>query len=177
MTAKEEKVLTEIINYYNDKKWMPSIRYLKNKLGFKSQNSICQYLMQLENKGYLIRNQDGKLLLSNIEILKEKGIVNLKIINSNEKLRIELSSKKDYVGFKLKDDCFKKYSLLRGDYLIIEKDKKVKNGDLILVCLNKKYRVMSYYYQDGFYILNDSSEEVLYKINIIGKVVSVYRNI
>ena len=62
------------------------------------------------------------------------------------------------------------------DYLIIEKTNNLEDNDIGLFVINKKYRIMKYFYKDGFYILKDNEVLTLYKVRIIGKVIGVYRN-
>ena len=177
MTEKEEKILQEIITFYNQNKLMPSIRYLQKKFGYKSTNSISQYLISLEQQKYLIRNSKNKLIINNYSNDYTKGLKIIKSINSNDEINILLNKNQKYLAFKLKNNAFYKRGILKGDLLIIEKNKKINNNDLGLFIINKKYRIMQYLYQDGFYILEDNEQIILNKIKLIGKVIQIERKI
>ncbi len=177
MTEKEEKILQEIITFYNQNKLMPSIRYLQKKFGYKSTNSISQYLISLEQQKYLIRNSKNKLIINNYSNDYTKGLKIIKSINSNDEINILLNKNQKYLAFKLKNNAFYKRGILKGDLLIIEKSKKINNNDLGLFIINKKYRIMQYLYQDGFYILEDNEQIILNKIKLIGKVIQIERKI
>ena len=177
MTEKEKLIFNEIIKYYQKNNTMPSMYYLKEKLNYKSINSIYQFFKSLEKKELLKRNMHNKLIPKNIDTLKN-NIDIIDIVNSKEKINLILNDNKKYLGYKLKNNIFEKEChLIKNDILIIEVNKKLKNNDLGLFIIDNKYRVMKYKYQDGFYLLKDSEELFLYKVNIIGKVIMTIRKI
>ena len=154
---------------------MPTIKYLQKKLKYKSDNSIRQFIKSLEKKNYLNRTENNKLYINNIE--SPYNLKNIKIINTNKEINIYIKSNKQYIAYELNNNYFEKYHILKGDVLVIEKTKKIQNNELGLFIINKKYRIMKYFYQDGFYILKDNKEVILYKINLIGKVIEIKRKI
>lgn len=175
MTEKEEQIYHQITNYYQENKIMPSVRELQNILGYKSPNSIYQIIKQLETKGYLERNSHNKIVLVDNPILEPSEFVTMKVVNTKEKLILNLDIRKKYVGYKIKNDYFNDLYIKKMDYLIIEKTNKLEDNDLGLFVINKKYRIMKYFYKDGFYILEDNEIITLYRVKIIGKVIGVYR--
>ena len=174
MTNKEQEVLKQIEKYYNENGYMPSIRYIQKINNYKSPNSIYKIFKSLQNKGYLTNDNHKKKLIIINSFFKEK-IKCIKVINTNEVLYLNLIDNKDYLAFKIKKNHFNHLFIKKDDYLIIEKKNKLTNGDLGLFYFNDYYRVMIYQYQDGFYILNDNTQEVLYKVKIIGKIIEIYR--
>jgi len=175
MTEKEEQIYHQMTSYYQKNKIMPSVRELQNILGYKSPNSIYQIMKQLETKGYLERNSHNKVVMVDNPILEPTEFVTMKVVNTKEKLILNLDIKKKYVGYKIKNDDFNDLYIKKMDYLIIEKTNNLKDNELGLFVINKKYRIMQYFYKDGFYILKDNEIITLYRVKIIGKVVGVYR--
>ena len=172
---KEKEILKQLTNYYETYHNMPSIRELMKLTNYKSTNSIYRYLQKLINDGYLQKNKKNKLeFMINPNYLKD-NILSIPVINTKEYLKLEMDNTKEYLGFKMNNDDFKSLLIKRNDYLIIEKTKQLSNDDLGLFLINKQYRVMIYHYLNGFYILEDKNKEILYKVTIIGKVVSIYR--
>lgn len=53
LTAKQQRVLNTIYEFYRTYDRMPTHQELKEKLNFKSVNSVQQYLKALKSKGYL----------------------------------------------------------------------------------------------------------------------------
>ena len=175
MNKKEELILEEIINYVNDNNRMPTLRYLQNKLKYKSVNSITEYLKSLEKQNYLIRNKENKLTLSKYS--KNSNIKTIKVINkSNTYLHIILDKSEKYLAYKINHNFFNKIGIYKNDLLVIKINKKLKDNDLGLFIIDNKYRIMKYSYKDGFYILTDKEELVLNRVKIIGKVIMVEKN-
>lgn len=176
MTIKEEILLKEIISFYKKNKEMPTIRYLRDKLGYKSNYSIQTLLKQLEKENYLIRNEQKKLILEN-QIIDNENLKIIKIINSNSNVSIILNKEKKYTAYLLKNNYFTNNGLYKNDIIIIEKTKKLENGDYGLFLIDKKYRFMQYTFKDGFYILQDNDKIILNKVKIIGKAIMIERKI
>ncbi len=177
MTEKEEVVLKEIINYYKTNKTMPTYRYLLKTLGFKSLNSIAQYLKSLEKKSYLIKNNHGKLVLNSC-IQNNSNSKRIQVINcKNQFISLILNKKKNYLAYQIKNNYFKDFGIIKDDYLIIELKKKLHDNDLGLFIIDNKYQVLQHQYKDGFYILKSNQEIILHRINLIGKVIYIERKI
>ena len=174
MTETDKKLLGIIIDYYNQNKLMPSTRYLQNKLNFKSTNAIYYYLNKLEERGYLKRNSLNNRILSDNYQAFLHGLKIIKIINSDEFVKIFLDDNNDYVAYRLKENIF---DMKKNDILIIKKTNKLKNNDLGLFKINNSYYVMKYFYQDGFYILEGNNKNFYNQINIVGKVIYLERKI
>ncbi len=175
MNSKEELVLQEIINYVNKNNRMPTLRYLQNKLNYKSINSITEYLKSLEKQNYLTRNKENKLILSKYNV--NSNIKTIEVINSkNTFVRLILDKSEKYLAYKINHNYFIKDGIYKNDLLIIKINKKLKDNDFGLFIIDNKYRIMKYSYKDGFYILTDKEELVLNRVKIIGKVIMVEKN-
>ncbi len=178
MSEKEIELLNYITDYYNQNKIMPTRRYLQNIMNYKSVNSITQYLCKLENKKYLIRNNDNKLVLNDYTFRYKDEVKNINVINmNNQYIPMVLNKKKNYYCYKIKHSYFSYLGIFKNDLLIIEENKKLKTNNLGLFIIDGKYRIMKYNYKNGFYILNDYEELILSKVKIIGKVIIVEKKL
>ncbi len=178
MTEKEEIIIRTINHYYQENKTMPSLRYLQKELGYKSSNSISQYLKKLESKGYLRRNKNNRLIIDNSIFHYNENLKNIEIINrKKDYIKIILNKNKDYIAYQVNNDIFKKRGIIKKDILIIEKKKELDNNDIGLFIIDNKYRIMIYNYHDGFYILRDKEELILNKVKIVGRVILIERKI
>ncbi len=174
MKEKEEIILEEIINYVKKNSRMPTFRYLQKKLNYKSVNSITRYINSLLNSNYLIRNEDGKIILNNYTNNYQKNLKTIQVINmSNKYIHLLLNKEDNYLAYKINNNYFNKNGIYKNDILIIKKNKKLKEKDLGLFIIDNNYRVMKYKYKDGFYILKDYEELLLNKVKILGKVIMV----
>ena len=176
MTEKEELILKTICQYIKDNNTMPTRRFIQRKLNYKSVNSITQYFKSLEQKGYLKYNNNHKLIIGNS--LYNNNLKNIKIVNQkNQTIELLLNKKKNYLGYRLNNNCFENEFILKGDTLIIEKKKELNVGDIGLFIIDNHYRVMKYNYRDGFYLLSDKETLYLNHVKIIGKVIKIIRTI
>ena len=178
MTEKEEKILKEIKRYFIENKRMPTVRYLQKTFLYKSTNSIFRIINKLEQFGYLIRNKDNKLIITNSLLNYNYGERNIKIINrKNRFVNLLLNSKSNYLGYQMNNDYFIKEGIIKNDLLIIQVNNKISNNDIGLFIIDNRYRIMKYKYLDGFYILKDKEEIILNKVKLIGKVIYIERKI
>ena len=178
MSEKEEKILNEILDYYEVNKAMPTIRYLQIIFNYRSTNSIFKYLKSLESKGYLYKNNSGKLVISMSANYKNKSLKKIKIINKKEKyIHLFLEKDNNYFAYQIKNNDLKKYGIIKNDTVIIQKTKNIKNNNIGLFLIDNKYQIMIYNYKDGFYILSSKEEIVLNKIKLIGKVIYLERKL
>ena len=178
MNKKEEKVLKEIICYFNKNKRMPTIRYLQEVFSYKSTNSIFRIIKKLEKDGYLIRNKFNKLVMSDSLLNYDNNLKTVRIINRKDKyVNIILNKKKNYLAYQINNNYFKNNGLIKNDIAVIQIDKKISNNSIGLFIIDNKYRLMKYRCLDGFYILSVKEDIILNKINLIGKVILIERKI
>ena len=97
MNDKEELILKEIIDYNSINHIMPTRRYLQMKLGFKSVNSITQYIKSLIKQNYLRYDDNRKLVIDNTLFIQNNDLKKIRIINrKNEYTNIILNKRKKY---------------------------------------------------------------------------------
>ena len=177
MNENEEKIMKIIIQYYKKNQSMPTRRFIQKKLKYISVSSITQYFKSLENKGYLVRDSLNRIIINNY-VITDYNVKRIKVLNlQNEYLNIILNKKKNYLGYRLNNNYFENQGILKNDFLIIEKDKKLNIGDFGLFIINSKYRIMKYNYKDGFYLLEDNEILILNHVNSLGKVIQIIRKI
>ena len=177
MNPKEEEILNVIINYFKENNTMPTRRYLQKRFGYKSINSITQYLLSLEKQSYLKRNSESKLVLNNHMMPYQDNLKIIKIINTNRFIKLFLNKRKKYMAYKINNNYFNNIGIIKNDLLIIEITDKIKPNNLGLFIIDGKYRIMQYNYRDGFYLLMDNEELILNKIKIVGKVIQIIRKL
>ena len=157
ITEKQERVLGFIRDYFLEKGVAPSLTELQEHLGISTKRGVVTHLEALERKGFIIRTGGARGIhlqedesyeyLIGIPILgyanagtplasaQEDHIGTLKIDN---KL---LKKKSNIFSLIVKGDSMNKHSLnnvllSNGNYVIIEKDAEVKDGDAVLAIID-----------------------------------------
>lgn len=169
LNDKEKRVLEAINEYIKEHEYSPTIRDLCQILGYKSTKTIWTYLHKLQEKKLINYKHNKK---RNITLNKINSP--LIAINTSEKLTL---LNKECVIYHVKSNVLKEFNILKNEYLIVDTSKRPKNNQLGLFIINNEYRIMKFNYKDGYYILNDNETEILHKVNIIGKVVGLYKTI
>lgn len=170
LSEKEERVLITIEKYIKKNNYSPTIRELCNLLNYKSTKTIYRYIKKLQEKNYLNyeKNKKRSIIVNNL--------INHKLFIINTKKSININFNQHTIIYQIKNDFFQEYSIKKGDYLMINTKRKIKNNELGLFIINKKYRIMKYNYLDGYFILQDSEQEILNKVNLVGTVIGIYRD-
>ena len=157
ITEKQEKTLSFIRDYYLEKGIAPSLTELQEHLEVSTKRGVVTHLEALERKGFIIRTggtrgiqiqgEESYEYLIGIPILgyanagtplaeaQEDYIGTLKIDN---KL---LKKKSDLFSLIIKGDSMNKQSinnvlLANNNYVIVEKDTEIKDGDTILAIID-----------------------------------------
>lgn len=206
ITEKQDKVLGFIRDYYLEKGQAPSLTELQEYLSISTKRGVVVHLEALERKGFIIRTGGPR----GIQLQGEEnydyliGIPILGYANAGTPLAV---AQEDYIGtlkvdsklLKKKSDLFSlivkgnsmnKHSvnnvlLSNGNYVIIDKQKEVSDGDTILAIIDNCATIKIFKKQDNIIILYpnsyDNSYQPIYldkgRENIInGKVVMAFQN-
>lgn len=206
ITEKQEKVLGFIRDYYLDKGMAPSLSELQEYLEVATKRGVVTHLEALERKGFIIRtggargiqipDEENYEYLIGIPILgyanagtplavaEEDHIGTLKIDNNL------LKKKSDLFSLIVKGDSMNKHSiqdvfLSNGNYIIIDKQTEVRDGDTVLAIIDnsatvkifKKHNKVITLYPNSY----NNAHQPIYldqkRENIInGKVIMAFQN-
>jgi repressor LexA len=206
ITEKQERALGFIRDYLLDKGIAPSLSELQEALGISTKRGVVTHLEALERKGFIIRTGGAR----GIQIQGEEnyeyliGIPILGYANAGTPLAI---AQEDYLGtlkvdskllkkksglFSLivKGDSMNKHSidnisLSNGNYVIIDKEAEIKDGDTILALIDNSATIKIFKKQNDMIILYPNSYNNTYqpiyldkeRENIInGKIVMAFQN-
>lgn len=166
LTVKQKEILDCIKKYIAFNGYPPTVREICLLKGYSSTSTVQSYINKLIEKGLIkkdgIKNRSLKLLVENE--FENKKTISIPVINSNSfiELPISLFSKEtDYYAYIMPDDSLVCDHILKGDSLIISKQKSFSSNDFV-VYINNVIGISKY---------NDSLK------NIIGKVVFVFRDL
>ncbi len=132
---------------------LESYEKIKNDLGYKSKNSIKQYIEILKSKNLILSNK-GKLYI-NQEVFKaplmssyvRAGFASVmddkieKRISMDEMLNI--NSPSTFV-FSVSGNSMCEAGIFDGDYVVIKKQPEAKTGDIVLAIVDNEFTLKTY---------------------------------
>lgn len=199
LTKKQKLVLDYIKKFQAENKYPPSVRQICSAIDLNSPATVHVHINHLVEKGFLKRSDSGnraiEILVDNeyedkkLEIkklplvdLSKDDDITLAIEESRELFTIPTSlikEKGEYFAYLINDNSMNQKGIYQNDVAILKKNNKVNSNDIILVEYNNIINLKEYYKDKEGLTLKDDIESITTKdneINIIGKVVGLYRN-
>ncbi len=151
LTEKQQKFFELLVQMYG-KDALPSLDTIRENLGYKSKNSIAQYLKTLKEAS-LVKERSGRLYVKSpagAPLLATKvraGFANAlddivdKRISFDEILK--LNSPSVFV-FKVSGDSMVELGIFEGDYVSIKKTSDAQDGDIVLASIDGAFTLKTY---------------------------------
>ena len=193
MTPRERSVFEYIKNSLSDNGYAPSVRDIRDALGFKSTSTVHMYLTRLADRG-LITRDGGKSRAIHMDGIGASNQVPLvgkvtagKPILAQEDFEGYISFCASSVGCRpenlfalnVKGESMIDAGILDGDVVIVDKRTYAENGEIVVALIEDEATVKTFYKEDGHYRLqpeNDTMEPIIVdEVVILGKVVAVMR--
>ncbi len=188
LTQKQKDFFENLKNHYGQNA-LSSYEKIKEIFGFKSKNSIKQYLevfkkedliIQKEDKLYINPNQFGAPLVLTSVKAGFAAIMDDKIekrISMDDVLEINLPS--SFV-FRVSGDSMCELGILDGDYVIIKKTPEAKINDVVLAVVDNEFTLKTYKKDDKGYYLQPQNKDYLiirpkYSLSIFGVAIGIAR--
>ena len=192
------KILDFIRQEVAVKGYPPSVREIGEAVGLKSTSTVHGHLRRLENKGLLVRDamkpramglvdddNSADSLVRMIPMLGPvaAGIPILAEENSSEMLPIPASLIGDgqYFALTIRGDSMIQAGILHGDYIVVKQQSEANNGDIVVALVSDDATVKRFFREKGRIRLqpeNPAMKPMYFQdVRILGKVVSVYRQI
>ena len=188
LTQKQKDFFENLKNHYGQNA-LSSYEKIKEIFGFKSKNSIKQYLevfkkedliIQKEDKLYINPNQFGAPLVLTSVKAGFAAIMDDKIekrISMDDVLEINLPS--SFV-FRVSGDSMCEIGILDGDYVIIKKTPEAKINDLVLAVVDNEFTLKTYKKDDKGYYLQPQNKDYpiirpKYSLSIFGVAIGIAR--
>lgn len=151
LTEKQQNFFELLVQMYG-KDALPSLDTIRENLGYKSKNSIAQYLKTLKEAS-LVKERSGRLYVKSpagAPLLATKvraGFANAlddivdKRISFDEILK--LNSPSVFV-FKVSGDSMVELGIFEGDYVSIKKTSDAQDGDIVLASIDGAFTLKTY---------------------------------
>lgn len=190
LTLKQEKFFENLKELYGSKA-LASYGVMKEKFGFKSKNSIKQYIEVLRSKG-LIEEIEGNLYINPSEFGAKFVLSKVKagfasIMDDKIEQRISLDKILDINSpstfvFKVSGDSMMGIGILDGDYVIIKKTPSAEIGDVVLAVVDNEFTLKTYKKDSkGYYLQPENPDYPIIRpklsLTIFGVALGITRKI
>lgn len=151
LTEKQQNFFELLAQTYG-KDALPSLEVIRENLGYKSKNSIAQYLKTLKELS-LVKERSGRLYIKTLAgapLLATKvraGFANAlddivdKRISFDEILKLDSPS---VFVFKVSGDSMVELGIFEGDYVSIKKTSDAQDGDIVLASIDGSFTLKTY---------------------------------
>ncbi len=195
LKPQEQRVLDHIARSIRENGYAPSVRDIKDALGFKSTSTVHMYLNRLEEFG-LIRKEDGKsraitlgeeaMPVSDRVPILGKVTAGLPILaeeNFDGYVSFSMEGRR-YAGgelfaLRVSGTSMIGAGILDGDYVIVNRTDYAENGDVVVALMEDSATVKTFYRENGHFRLQPENDEfqpiITESLSILGKVIASIR--
>lgn len=186
LTAKQQQILSKIAKFYQIEGYYPTVRDLNIQLNLKSPNTIFSHLTALIKKGYLKKNNKGKIIaiaheannfinnksrsasdFSSLAIPFYKEAIPAGLQKPAEDSLKEILILDKYIinkpentfAVKVIGDSMEKAGIMPKDIVLVEKNAEVKSGQIILAHLPSGFTLKRLIEKDGRKFLQAESNK------------------
>lgn len=201
LTEKQERILSFIMEYVNDKGYPPSIREIGNHFGISSLRGVTVHLDALERKGMIKRLSTSRSITvigktgatapsRNVTFVPLVGTIAAGVpITATQNVELQIPVPQEMVhhiksvfALRVKGDSMINAHIMDGDFVVIKEQNTAENGDLVAVLLGDEATVKHIQFtHEGARLLpaNPSYDPIEVKredSKIMGKVIGLIRN-
>ena len=199
---KEREVLEFLVQFQNTNGYSPTLTEISKATGHRSNSTVHSLIRSLVEKGY-VQKVDGNARV--LKVIDQK----IAAVMSGNKQSVELplmgfiaagrplephtdpnatfqvsasmlSGEKTAYVLQVKGESMIEDGIFDGDYVVIEKDREVRNGDIVVALVDDNLATLKKFYkEDGRVVLKpaNSAMQPIYptRITIQGKCVGLVR--
>jgi len=202
LTKRQKEVLNYIKEFMVKKGYPPTVREIGESLGLSSPATTFSHIAQLEEKGYIRKNNSKnralELLVKN-EFLKENyDVVEVPLLgkitagspieaieNPNEYFSLPaylIPNNQEVFTLKVSGESMINAGIYDDDIVIVQRQSAARNGEIV-VAMNDENEVTlkTFYKEDGYFRLQPENNTmvpiILKNVVILGKAIGLYRKI
>ena len=202
LTGKQNYILQILKQLIAENGYPPTVREIGEKANLSSPATIHFHLSKLEEKGYIKKgdnkNRTIEILVPNEYLQKDENVIEVPMLGKvtagtpieaietpDEYFSIPASmitTTNEVFTLKVSGESMINVGIYDGDILIVERRNTARNGETV-VAMNSdnEATVKTFYKEDGYFRLqpeNDTMEPIiLTEVNILGKVIGLYRKL
>ncbi len=200
LSNRQNEILTFIKKYMAKHGYSPSVREIATGVHLSSPATVHVHIQNLIEKGFLKRGNSNhkllELLVPNEFELHEGEAIGVPFLNQfvgkdyldyleHPDEYFYLSSQmvlgnSDVFVIKVFDDSMYNIGIYENDYVVVGRNQKISNGDVVVALDDTNHLIVRTFYQDIHYVRLQPENDllppiVLTEATILGKVISLYR--
>ena len=165
LTPKQQKVLEFISDYYEEHGYAPAQQEIADHFGFRSLGTVQDYLVRLQQHGYLDKEWNGKRALKVVAGKKDQATMDeprnllpligrvaaglpIEAIEEHETVEVPhsmLKDQQDYFVLEVRGDSMIDDGILDGDYVVIRKQNRAENGETVVALVEGEATIKRFY--------------------------------
>ena len=192
----QQRILDFIEQEIAQKGYPPSVREIGDAVGLKSTSTVHGHLCRLEARG-LLRRDAMKPRAMEVKGAKSTVPAGTRLIPvvgnvaagspilAEEYIEDQVALPENMLGdgthfiLKVHGDSMINCGIMDGDYVVVHKQNTANNGEIVVAIIDGSATVKRFYRENGRFRLQPENNTMLpiyaRKVDIAGKVVSVYR--
>lgn len=197
ITQKQSEILEYIKKEILNKGYPPTVRDICAAVELKSTSSVHAHLETLEKNGYIRRDPTKPRAIEIIDEnfnLTRREMVNVPMvgrvaagepilavqnIDNYFPIPSEFMPNGDVFMLEVKGDSMINVGILDGDWIIVEKKKSARNGEIVVALVDDSATVKTFYKENGCIRLQPENDNlapiIVPDCKILGKVISLFR--
>ena len=200
LTKRQEDILKALMKFMAKHGYPPTVREIGTMLNLSSPATTHFHLNKLEEKGYIRKNEAKnralELLVPNEYLEKDEQVVDIPLLGKVtagspiEAIEVPdeyfsepaamINSKKEMFSLRVSGESMINVGIYDGDIIIVERKNTANNGEKVVAMTeDNEVTVKTYYKENGYFRLQPENDTmapiILDKVNILGKVVGLYR--
>lgn len=162
LTKKQKEVLDFIIEYIDDRGYAPSYRDIGEELGLSSPSTVHSHVQGLSEKGYLKVTDEARSIELTNKVRRTKPAIQLPLLGliaagqpieavedrQAFSVPVELGVSENAYVLKVKGDSMIEDGIFDGDFVVIEKEKQAKNGDVVVALIEQQFATLKRFYKE-----------------------------
>lgn len=197
LNAREKQILEYIADMVRNKGYSPSVRDIKAALCIRSTSTVHTYLLRMEEKGYLVKEEGkSRTLRLGPSYSSEESDGRVPIIgrvtagqpilateNFDGYVDFPLESGRSHDGslfaLRVSGTSMIEAGILDGDIVVVEKTDSAENGQIVVALIEDEATVKTFYKEHGHFRLQPENSAlqpiIVDQVQILGRVISSVR--
>lgn len=188
--SESQKKVYESIQKFLSRGITPTVREICDDTGLSSTSTVHSHLRSLQRMGYISREKGHRALkIAGTEpaiavpilgkVTAGLPIYAFEDISGYAPYLSSSSADKELFALRVSGESMRDIGILDKDVVICEKCTSAENGDIVVALIGDEATVKSFYKENGHFRLQPHNPDfkpiIVEQLNILGKVVSLYR--